>query len=57
MKQELGGRRCGATIEKEWAGHRVVLTRRYCKNRPLKGYDHCRYHLTLDERKRKTAPT
>lgn len=46
---------CGATIEKEWKGHRVVLSRRRCRNRTMIGYEHCHYHLTYEERIRRFA--
>lgn len=49
---EAPAKRCGATIEKDWPGHRAVLWRKQCKAWPLKGFTHCRHHLTLDERER-----
>jgi hypothetical protein len=46
-------KRCGATVEygpKRRSG--VVYGRRSCRAWPLKGYDHCRYHLTFEEYER-----
>jgi len=48
--------RCGATIEKEWPGHKAVLSRRKCRAFPLRGFAHCRHHLTLAEREQAAPP-
>lgn len=42
--------RCGAVIEREWPGHKAILSRRYCKAYAMKGFAHCRHHLTATER-------
>lgn len=42
-------KRCGGTIERGKTSTGVVYSRRTCKAYPLRGYDHCRYHLTFEE--------
>ncbi len=44
--------KCGATREGHKFASGVVMWRTTCKSWPLKGYEHCRYHLTLDEYER-----
>lgn len=48
--------KCGATREgQRLHSGRIVAWRGTCRNYPLKGYEHCEFHLTLDERERYIA--
>ncbi len=39
-----GRERCRHQIEREWPGHRVVLSRRRCKRLAIRGQHYCWQH-------------
>jgi hypothetical protein len=48
-------KRCGATIEGPETPTGVVMWRKSCRARPMRGFDHCRHHLFFDEYRRYLA--
>ncbi len=49
-------RRCAFQIEKEWPGHRVLLSRRRCKNRVSEPYRYCHVHRYKEREELRAEP-